>query len=40
MIITRTALPEFLRIIDSGKIAIVLGARQVGKTTLVSDALK
>ncbi|MDR0932314.1 MAG: ATP-binding protein [Victivallales bacterium] len=40
MIIDRTALPEFLRIVESGKIAIVIGARQVGKTTLVSEALK
>lgn len=38
--INRTALSEFLRIVDSGKIAILVGARQVGKTTLVSEALK
>lgn len=40
MIISRTALPEFLKIVDGGKIAIVIGARQVGKTTLVSEALR
>ncbi|MFA6291985.1 MAG: ATP-binding protein [Victivallales bacterium] len=40
MIIPRTALPTFLKIIDSGKTAIVVGARQVGKTTLVNEALK
>ena len=40
MIIARTAMPTFLKIIDSGKTAIVVGARQVGKTTLVNEALK
>ena len=40
MIISRCAMPTFLKIIDSGKIAIVVGARQVGKTTLVNEALK
>jgi hypothetical protein len=33
-------MPTFLKIIDSGKTAIVVGARQVGKTTLVNEALK
>ncbi|MFA7230552.1 MAG: ATP-binding protein [Victivallaceae bacterium] len=40
MIISRRAMPTFLKIIDSGKTAIVIGARQVGKTTLVNEALK
>ncbi len=40
MIIARTAMSTFLKIIDSGKTAIVVGARQVGKTTLVNEALK
>ena len=40
MYISRAATSEFLRIIDSGKVAILTGARQVGKTTLVSEALK
>ena len=40
MYIYRAATSEFLQIIDSGKIAILTGARQVGKTTLVSEVLK
>lgn len=40
MMVQRTASAEFLRIVESGKIAIVVGARQVGKTTMVSEALK
>lgn len=40
MLISRKALPRFLKILESGKIAIVIGARQVGKTTLVAEALK
>jgi len=40
MIISRCAMPTFLKIINSGKTAIVVGARQVGKTTLVNEALK
>lgn len=40
MIISRCAMPTFLKIIDSGKTAIIVGARQVGKTTLVNEALK
>jgi predicted AAA+ superfamily ATPase len=40
MIINRAALPELLKILAEGKIAIVLGARQVGKTTLVSEGLR
>lgn len=39
MFIQREAKQRFLNILDSGKIAIVTGARQVGKTTLVKDAL-
>lgn len=40
MIIDRIIMPAFQKILDSGKIAIVVGARQVGKTTLVKEALK
>lgn len=39
MFIQREAKQRFLNILDRGKIAIVTGARQVGKTTLVKDAL-
>ncbi len=40
MIIDRIIMAAFQKILDSGKIAIVVGARQVGKTTLVREALK
>lgn len=40
MLITRDVLPIFRKLLDSGKIVIVTGARQVGKTTLVEEALK
>lgn len=40
MLIQRMAEAAFLKILKSGKIAIIVGARQVGKTTLVREALK
>jgi len=40
MIIARIAKSALTKILDSGKIAIVVGARQVGKTTLVNQLLK
>ncbi|MGI5924806.1 MAG: ATP-binding protein [Lentisphaeria bacterium] len=40
MLITREALPIFQSLLASGKVVIVTGARQVGKTTLVNEALQ
>ena len=39
MYINRLAEKELLRILDSGKVGIVVGARQVGKTTMVEHVL-
>lgn len=40
MLVPRSALPIFQKLLASGKVVIVTGARQVGKTTLVAEALK
>lgn len=40
MLIKRNALPIFQSLLASGKVVIVTGARQVGKTTLVNEALQ
>lgn len=40
MLVARSALPIFKNLVESGKVVIVTGARQVGKTTLVSEALR
>jgi len=40
MLIDRDAFPVFGKLLDSGKVVIVTGARQVGKTTLVEEALR
>ncbi len=40
MYINRDALAIFKKLLDSGKVVVITGARQVGKTTLVQEALK